>query len=115
MKNQSSQRPKWASKLHNLKNKAIVFTNSKENPIPTVRTVFVFCWELWEPLLIEFIERNFVPKKEKIVPKKGSKIEMVEKKFGVDLGYKTDEDLYKQLKKEGLPSLAKLLKMTKQP
>lgn len=62
---QTTKRPKWASKLHNLKNKAIVFTNSKDNPIPTVRTVFVFCWELWEPLLIEFIERNFVEKKTK--------------------------------------------------
>lgn len=64
MRKKISQRPKWASKLHNLKNKAVVFTNSKENPIPTVRTVFVFCWELWEPLLIEFIERNFVEKEQ---------------------------------------------------
>lgn len=62
----SSQRPKWASKLHNLKNKAIVFTSSKNNPIPSERDIFVFCWELWEPLLVEFIERNFVPKNKRI-------------------------------------------------
>lgn len=37
----------------------------------------------------------------------------VEKKYGVDLGYRSDAQLHTVLKKEGVPSLSKLLKMTR--
>jgi len=36
----------------------------------------------------------------------------IEKKYGVKLKQKTDDELTKYLKKQGFPSLAKLLKMT---
>jgi len=39
-------------------------------------------------------------------------VEAIEKKFGVDLGVANDEELWEYLEKEGLPSLAKLLKIT---
>ena len=39
-------------------------------------------------------------------------IRAVEKQYGVDLGYTSDNDLYKNLNKKGLPSLIKLLKLT---
>ena len=38
-------------------------------------------------------------------------VKIIEKKFGVDLGYQSDNQLHTTLKKEGLPSLSKLLKM----
>ncbi len=41
-------------------------------------------------------------------------IKTVEKQYGVDLGYVSDNELYKDLKKKGLPALSKLLKMTVQ-
>jgi hypothetical protein len=40
-------------------------------------------------------------------------VKTIEKKYGVDLGYRSDAQLHTVLKKEGLPSLSKLLKMTK--
>ncbi len=39
-------------------------------------------------------------------------IKTIEKKYGVDLGYRSDAQLHTILKQEGLPSLSKLLKMT---
>ncbi|MEI6296400.1 MAG: hypothetical protein WCO84_01980 [bacterium] len=39
-------------------------------------------------------------------------VKTIEKKYGVDLGYRSDTQLHTVLKKEGLPSLSKLLKMT---
>jgi len=39
-------------------------------------------------------------------------VKTIEKKYGVDLGYRSDAELHTVLKKEGLPSLSKLLKMT---
>ncbi|HUZ61762.1 MAG TPA: hypothetical protein VMU83_23490 [Hanamia sp.] len=39
-------------------------------------------------------------------------VKTIEKKYGVDLGYRSDAQLHTVLKKEGLPSLSKLLKMT---
>jgi hypothetical protein len=39
-------------------------------------------------------------------------VKTIEKKYGVDLGYRSDTQLHTALKKEGLPSLSKLLKMT---
>lgn len=41
-------------------------------------------------------------------------IKTVEKQFGVDLGYVSDNELYRDLNKKGLPALTKLLKMTVQ-
>jgi hypothetical protein len=38
-------------------------------------------------------------------------VKTIEKKYGVDLGYRSDAQLHTILKKEGLPSLSKLLKM----
>lgn len=38
-------------------------------------------------------------------------VKTIEKKYGVDLGYRSDAQLHNVLKKEGLPSLSKLLKM----
>lgn len=39
-------------------------------------------------------------------------VKTIERKYGVDLGYRSDAQLHTVLKKEGLPSLSKLLKMT---
>lgn len=39
-------------------------------------------------------------------------IKTIEKQYGIDLGYVSDKDLYKNLEKKGLPSLSKLLKLT---
>lgn len=39
-------------------------------------------------------------------------VRTIERKYGVDLGYRSDAELHTVLKKEGLPSLSKLLKMT---
>ena len=39
-------------------------------------------------------------------------VKTIEKKYGVDLGYRSDTQLHTVLRKEGLPSLSKLLKMT---
>ena len=39
-------------------------------------------------------------------------VKTIEKKYGVDLDYRSDAQLHTVLKKEGLPSLSKLLKMT---
>lgn len=39
-------------------------------------------------------------------------VKSVEKKYGVDLEYKTDAELHAALKKEGIPSLSNLLKLT---
>ncbi|MEK7101686.1 MAG: hypothetical protein AAB882_00840 [Patescibacteria group bacterium] len=39
-------------------------------------------------------------------------VKTIEKKYGVDLGYRSDAQLHTILKQEGLPSLSKLLKMT---
>jgi ribonuclease HII len=51
----------------------------------------------------------------KILPKKrgDTLVKTIEKKYGVDLGYRSDAQLHTVLKKEGLPSLSKLLKMTR--
>lgn len=38
-------------------------------------------------------------------------VKTIEKKYGIDLGYRSDAQLHTVLKKEGLPSLSKLLKM----
>jgi len=43
---------------------------------------------------------------------KDSLIKTIKQKYGVDLGYSSDEQFYTALKKEGVPSLSKLLKMT---
>jgi len=45
--------------------------------------------------------------------KEDTLIKTIEKKFGVDLGYRSDAQLHTFLKKEGVPSLSKLLKMTR--
>jgi hypothetical protein len=37
-------------------------------------------------------------------------IKTIEKKYGVDLGYRSDMQLHTALKKAGVPSLSKLLK-----
>ena len=39
-------------------------------------------------------------------------VKTIEKKYGVDLGYRSDAQLHTVLRKEGVPSLSKLLKMT---
>ncbi len=39
-------------------------------------------------------------------------VKTIEKKYGVDLNYRSDAQLHTVLKKEGLPSLSKLLKIT---
>lgn len=39
-------------------------------------------------------------------------VKTIEKKYGVDLGYRSDMELHTALKKAGVPSLSKLLKMT---
>ena len=50
----------------------------------------------------------------KIIRKKSNDtlVKTMEKKFGVDLGYRSDAQMHAALRKEGLPSLSKLLKMT---
>jgi cobalamin biosynthesis protein CbiG len=46
--------------------------------------------------------------------KKGdSLVKTIEKKYGVDLGYSSDAELHTDLKKSGVPSLSKLLKLTR--
>lgn len=42
---------------------------------------------------------------------KRKRIRTIERKFGVDLGYGDDEEMYRALTKAGFPSLVKLLKM----
>ena len=39
-------------------------------------------------------------------------VKTIEKKYGIDLKYRSDAKLHTVLRKEGLPSLSKLLKMT---
>jgi len=39
-------------------------------------------------------------------------VKTIEKKYGVSLDYRSDAQLHTVLKKRGLPSLSKLLKMT---
>lgn len=39
-------------------------------------------------------------------------VKTIEKKYGVDLGYRSDAQLHTVLKESGVPSLSKLLKMT---
>ena len=39
-------------------------------------------------------------------------VRTIEKKYGVDLGYRSDAKLHTVLKKSGVPSLSKLLKVT---
>ncbi len=50
----------------------------------------------------------------KLLPSKrgDTLVKTIEKKYGVDLGYRSDAQLHTVLEKEGLPSLSKLLKMT---
>jgi len=51
----------------------------------------------------------------KIIHKKrgDTLVKTIEKKYGVDLRYRSDAQLHTILKQEGLPSLSKLLKMTR--
>lgn len=44
---------------------------------------------------------------------KNALVKTIEKKYGVNLQYRSDIELHTALKREGLPSLSKLLKMTK--
>lgn len=39
-------------------------------------------------------------------------VKNIEKKYGVSLGYHSDAQLHSSLKKRGIPSLSKLLKLT---
>ena len=39
-------------------------------------------------------------------------VKTIEKKYGVDLGYRSDAKLHTVLRESGVPSLSKLLKMT---
>lgn len=39
-------------------------------------------------------------------------VKTIEKKYGIDLGYRSDKKLHNVLKESGVPSLSKLLKMT---
>lgn len=56
----------------------------------------------------------YIKNMSKIRSKRGDTlVKNIEKKYGVDLGYRSDTQLHTVLKKEGLPSLSKLLKMTK--
>lgn len=41
-------------------------------------------------------------------------VKTIEKKYGVDLGYRSDAQLHTVLKKSGVPSLSKLLKLTRE-
>jgi hypothetical protein len=43
--------------------------------------------------------------------KGGNLVKTIEKKYGVNLGYSSDEHLHSLLKREGVPSLYKLLKL----
>ncbi len=38
-------------------------------------------------------------------------VRTIEKKYGVDLKYRSDQELHTELKKEGVPSLSRLLKL----
>ena len=51
----------------------------------------------------------------KVVKKKrgDTLVKTIERKYNVDLGYRSDARLDTVLKKSGVPSLSKLLKMTK--
>lgn len=40
-------------------------------------------------------------------------VKTIEKKYGIALRYKSDLELHNALKNEGLPSLSKLLKLTR--
>lgn len=40
-------------------------------------------------------------------------VKTIEKKYGVDLGYRSDAQLHTVLEKSGVPSLSKLLKLTR--
>ncbi|MFA4830965.1 MAG: hypothetical protein WC862_00780 [Patescibacteria group bacterium] len=40
-------------------------------------------------------------------------VKTIERKYNVDLGYRSDTELHTVLKKRGVPSLSKLLEMTK--
>lgn len=45
-------------------------------------------------------------------PKKNNKlVKHIEKQYGISLGYQSDRQLHTALKKDGLPSLSKLLRM----
>lgn len=45
-------------------------------------------------------------------PKKNNKlVKHIEKQYGISLRYQSDRQLHTALKKDGLPSLSKLLKM----
>ena len=50
----------------------------------------------------------------KIIRKKRSDtlVKTIERKYGVDLGVRSDAQLHTALKKRGVPSLSKLLKIT---
>ena len=39
-------------------------------------------------------------------------VKTIEKKYGVDLGYRSDAELHTVLRRGGAPSLSRLLKMT---
>ena len=39
-------------------------------------------------------------------------VHTIEKKYGVDLRYKSDKEMHDALKKDGVPSLSRLLKIT---
>ncbi len=39
-------------------------------------------------------------------------VKTIEKKYGVDLGYRSDAELHTVLRRGGVPSLSRLLKMT---
>lgn len=49
----------------------------------------------------------------KLISKKRSNtlVKTIEKKYGVSLKYRSDAELHTALRKDGLPSLSKLLKM----
>ena len=49
----------------------------------------------------------------KTIPRKRSDtlVKTIEKKYGVDLGYRSDAELHTVLRREGVPSLSRLLKM----
>ncbi len=56
--------------------------------------------------------RNKIPRG-RIPQKRGDTlVRTIEKKYGVDLGYRSDAELHTVLEEEGVPSLSKLLKMT---
>ncbi len=50
----------------------------------------------------------------KIRKKRGDTlVRTIEKKYGVNLGYRSDAKLHTVLRRSGVPSLSKLLKMTR--